>query len=62
MSVVYKKAYEFGGKISGEHGIGFGKLKYLKGFEGDVNDEIMKGIKKVFDPNQILNPDKVIGL
>lgn len=62
MNVVYKKAYEFGGKISGEHGIGFGKLKYLKGFEGDVNDEIMKGIKKVFDPNQILNPDKVIGL
>lgn len=62
MDVIYKKAYDLGGKISGEHGIGFGKLKYLHGFEGDVNTELMKGIKKVFDPNQILNPDKVIGL
>ena len=62
MEVLYEKAYEFGGKISGEHGIGFGKLKYLKGFEGDINTELMKGIKKVFDPNLILNPDKVIGI
>ena len=62
MDIIYKKAYDLGGKISGEHGIGFGKLKYLKGFEGDVNTELMRGIKKVFDPNLILNPDKIIGL
>ena len=62
MDVIYKEAYALGGKISGEHGIGHGKLKYLKGFEGDLNTDLMKGIKKVFDPNQILNPDKVIGL
>lgn len=62
MSIIYKKAYEMGGKISGEHGIGFGKKKYLKNFEGDVNIEIMRGIKKAFDPNMILNPDKVIAL
>lgn len=62
MDVIYRKAYDLGGKISGEHGIGYGKLKYLKGFEGDINTDLMKGIKKVFDPNLILNPNKVIGL
>lgn len=62
MSIIYKKAYEMGGKISGEHGIGFGKKKYLKDFEGGVNIELMRGIKKAFDPNMILNPDKVMAL
>lgn len=62
MLVIYKKAYDLGGKLSGEHGVGAGKLKYLKEFEGNLNTGIMRGIKKVFDPNMILNPDKVIGL
>lgn len=62
MNVIYKKAYDLGGKISGEHGIGHGKKKYLKSFEGHINIEIMRGIKKAFDPNMILNPDKVIAL
>ena len=62
MDVIYKKAYDLGGKISGEHGIGHGKKKYLKSFEGHTNIEIMRGIKKAFDPNMILNPDKVIAL
>lgn len=62
MDVIYKKAYDLGGKISGEHGIGHGKKKYLKSFEGHINIEIMRGIKKAFDPNMILNPDKVIAL
>lgn len=60
MNDIYKKAYEFGGQISGEHGIGFGKKTFLHEFEGEVNTELMRGIKKVFDPNLILNPDKVV--
>ena len=60
MNDIYKKAYEFGGQISGEHGIGFGKKRFLNIFEGEVNTELMRGIKKAFDPNLILNPDKVI--
>jgi len=60
MKDIYGKAYEFGGQISGEHGIGFGKKEFLKIFEGDVNTDLMRGIKKVFDPNLILNPNKVI--
>jgi len=49
-----------GGKVSGEHGIGYAKKLYLKKQVGDRQIAIMKGIKKVFDPNDILNPGKVI--
>jgi len=59
MKKVYAKATELGGLISGEHGIGCGKMEYLKDFVGPVNMRIMKGIKEVFDPNMILNPGKV---
>lgn len=62
MEVLYEKAYEFGGKLSGEHGIGYGKLKYLRQFEDNLNADLMAGIKKVFDPNLILNPGKVVDL
>ena len=59
MKKVYAKAVELGGLISGEHGIGSGKISYLKDFVGPVNMRLMRGIKKVFDPNMILNPGKV---
>lgn len=60
MDIIYDKAYEVGGQLSGEHGIGHGKTKYLAKFEGDAKIELMRGIKKVFDPKGILNPGKVI--
>lgn len=60
MEKIYSKAYELGGLLSGEHGIGNGKKKYLAQFEGDTNIELMRNIKKAFDPNCILNPNKVI--
>lgn len=59
MSSIYKKAMELGGQISGEHGIGMGKVKYLAEAVGPVNMQLMQGIKKVFDPKMILNPGKV---
>lgn len=59
MSAIYQKAMEFGGQISGEHGIGMGKVKYLAQAMGPVNMGLMQGIKKVFDPKLILNPGKV---
>ncbi|MBQ1598345.1 MAG: 2-hydroxy-acid oxidase, partial [Lachnospiraceae bacterium] len=59
MKKVYVKAVELGGLISGEHGIGSGKMDYLKDFVGPVNMRLMRGIKQVFDPNMILNPGKV---
>lgn len=62
LSAIYKKSMEFGGQISGEHGIGFGKVHYLEEALGPVNIGLMKSIKKVFDPKQILNPGKVVSL
>lgn len=59
MTDIYKKAAELGGQISGEHGIGFGKMDYLSKFAGPVNMRLMKGIKEVFDPKMILNPNKI---
>ena len=59
MTDIYKKAAELGGQISGEHGIGFGKMDYLSEFAGPVNMRLMKGIKEVFDPKMILNPNKI---
>ena len=56
---MYKKAEEFGGLISGEHGIGYAKKGYLSKQLGDTSIEIMRGIKRVFDEKNILNPEKV---
>ena len=50
---------ELGGSISGEHGIGYVKAQYLDMAIDQPTLEVMKGIKKVFDPNGILNPGKM---
>ncbi|MBN3490782.1 FAD-binding oxidoreductase [Acholeplasma equirhinis] len=57
---LYKKAFEFGGLVSGEHGIGIAKRAYMKQLLGEEQLELMRGIKSVFDPKNILNPMKVI--
>ncbi len=56
---MYRKAEEMGGLVSGEHGIGFAKKEYLKKQHGLTQIELMKGIKGVFDPKNILNPGKI---
>ena len=57
---MYAKSKELGGLVSGEHGIGFAKKGYLRELYGDTPIEIMKGIKKVFDDKNILNPGKIM--
>ena len=59
MTKIYDKATEMGGLVSGEHGIGMGKIEYLARSVGETNMKLMEDIKKVFDPNLILNPGKV---
>ncbi len=62
MSDIYRAGVSFGGAISGEHGIGFDKKAYLPiGMDNALLD-IMKGIKRAFDPNDILNPGKIFDL
>jgi len=48
-----------GGTISGEHGIGFVQKPYLDIALGSKQIDLMRDIKRVFDPNSILNPDKI---
>ncbi len=57
---MYLKAFELGGLVSGEHGIGYAKKPYLKMQVGETQIQLMKSIKQAFDPNNILNPGKII--
>jgi glycolate oxidase len=50
---------ELGGTISGEHGVGITKAPYIAKEIGSVELNLMKKIKKIFDPNGILNPGKI---
>ena len=54
-----KRAIAMGGTCTGEHGVGQGKMKYLESELGH-GVEIMRQIKRALDPNDILNPGKII--
>ena len=56
---IFEAALGLGGTLSGEHGIGITKAPYLAMELGDMGVEVMKRIKKSFDPNNILNPGKI---
>jgi len=67
----YKRAHEavdevfriclgLSGTISGEHGIGLTKAKYIESEIGATGVEITKRIKAAFDPNYVLNPGKIV--
>lgn len=55
----FELSVELGGTISGEHGIGYVKSQYLDIAIDQPTLEIMKSIKRVFDPKGILNPGKM---
>lgn len=57
---MYRKARELNGQVSGEHGIGIAKKEYLKASFSEPQLEILRGIKRAFDPKGVLNPGKVI--
>ena len=57
--MIYPRAAACGGLVSGEHGIGVGKIRYLADSVGETHMALMRGIKRVFDPKMILNPGKV---
>jgi glycolate oxidase len=56
---IFKLTVSLGGTLSGEHGIGIAKRPYMPIAMGETNLNLMRGIKKVFDPNGILNPGKI---
>jgi glycolate oxidase len=59
-SEIYDAAISLGGTITGEHGVGISKRKFLKNLAGIPGIESMYKIKKVFDPNNIFNPGKML--
>jgi glycolate oxidase len=56
---IFKLAVSLGGTLSGEHGIGIAKRPFMPIAMREANLMVMRGIKKAFDPNGILNPGKI---
>lgn len=56
MEELYDEAIRMGGTLSGEHGIGIAKDRFMTKEFNPESIELMRGIKRVFDPNNILNP------
>ncbi|MDO8585762.1 MAG: FAD-linked oxidase C-terminal domain-containing protein [Armatimonadota bacterium] len=56
---IFEKAIALGGTVSGEHGIGMTKTRFLPMETGPATIEVMRSIKRAMDPNNILNPGKV---
>lgn len=56
---IFKLTVSLGGTLSGEHGIGIAKRPYMPIAMKEANLTLMRGIKKAFDPNGILNPGKI---
>ena len=56
---MFEHVVSLGGMISGEHGIGLYKKEFMNLFVSKKEIELMKKIKNIFDPNNILNPGKI---
>lgn len=56
---IFRATLDLGGTISGEHGVGLTKLPYIKMEIGEAEMRLMKKIKGLFDPKNILNPGKI---
>lgn len=57
---IYEKLLKMGGTLSGEHGIGYKRRGYMKYFLDEAQLELIKRVKLAFDPQNILNPGKIV--
>jgi D-lactate dehydrogenase (cytochrome) len=57
-----ERALAMDGTCTGEHGVGQGKMKYLKAELGDAALLAMRAIKAALDPQNIMNPGKIVSL
>ena len=62
IDMIFDRALALGGTLSGEHGIGLAKSKYLEQETSRATLEYSRRMKSVLDPKGILNPGKIIGL
>ncbi|MBL7212585.1 MAG: FAD-binding protein [Desulfobacteraceae bacterium] len=56
---LFEKVIELGGTLTGEHGIGLAKVPFMGLEHDEISMDIMRSIKRLFDPNNILNPRKM---
>ena len=59
---IFDFALKLGGTITGEHGVGLAKKKYLPGAIGEGSLELMRQLKRTLDPEGLLNPGKIFDL
>jgi glycolate oxidase len=59
---LYRVTRDLGGKISGEHGIGLKRKAYLPDVTDPVEIELMRAIKRAWDPNHVMNPGKIFDM
>ena len=56
---IFDEAIRLGGTITGEHGIGLAKKSFLPKFAGEAQMRVLRELRRVLDPNGILNPGKM---
>jgi glycolate oxidase len=56
---IFDEAIRLGGTITGEHGVGVAKKHFLPKFAGEAQMRVMRELRRVLDPNRILNPGKL---
>ena len=61
-SRMIERAIEMGGSCTGEHGVGHGKIKYLEAEHGAPSLAVMASIKRALDPENIMNPGKILSI
>ncbi len=59
---IFDESIKFGGTITGEHGTGLAKKKFLEKLAGAPAVEMMRSIKQAIDPNAVLNPGKIFSV
>jgi glycolate oxidase len=59
---IFSEAVRFGGTITGEHGVGLAKMRFLGKAVGEPAIDMMRKIKEAVDPQAVLNPGKIFSL
>jgi len=55
-----ERALSMEGTCTGEHGIGFGKKRYMAQEHGEASLQVMRAIKQALDPDNLMNPGKIL--
>jgi glycolate oxidase len=59
---IYALVYGLGGRLSGEHGIGYKRAALMAKYMSPIELHMMKAVKKALDPKNIMNPGKVVNI